>query len=338
MDGSLVKGSLVAVLFLPSFPSNMSTTGSSSASSSRSSSHEAGDSLESQIHARDNPNWKLCAPPGTRLIEHNLDAQEFDWDAVNDEDNEIWLIRAPSNVRISLIHSKLILRDMHQLKAKHLEELQLDTLPAASLKAKTMKLGRLVRGEETYDLWALGTSTSPEDGDSVLAVASGEMNGLSCLLPRKSKSGKLYAGESCLISTIPNALFSSIISASRTPTRRFVVSMQPVRPAAPDTVHGALPPESLYQNPPRLSYDLKTLKHQFIPYGHSGDDFTAPPSMDVDTNTVGQPISITWDGKKKKQKKEDDAVNDDAEKTGKKRKVGTAKEDKTTKKKAKVAA
>lgn len=98
MDGSLQR-SLVAVLFLPSFPHTMSTTGSSSVSSSRSNSPDAGESLESQIHARDNPHWKLAPPKDTRLIEHNVDAQEFDWDAVNDDDNEIWLIRAPSNVR-----------------------------------------------------------------------------------------------------------------------------------------------------------------------------------------------------------------------------------------------
>lgn len=84
-----------------------------------------------------------------------------------------------------------------------MEDLQLDTLPAASSTAKNMRSGRLVRGEDTFDLWALGTLTGHEDDDSALAAAGGEMNGLSCLLPRKSKAGKLYAGESCLISIMP---------------------------------------------------------------------------------------------------------------------------------------
>lgn len=45
------------------------------------------------------PDWEYKPPPGSVLLENTVDAGEFDWDAINnDEDVELWLIRVPDSV------------------------------------------------------------------------------------------------------------------------------------------------------------------------------------------------------------------------------------------------
>ena len=48
----------------------------------------------------DNPHWAYEPPKGARLLDHAVDAGQFEWDAIkDDEDTEIWLIRVPDSVR-----------------------------------------------------------------------------------------------------------------------------------------------------------------------------------------------------------------------------------------------
>jgi len=50
------------------------------------------------------PNWKYAPPSGAVLVScKDEDAGEFDWDAINnDDDVELWLIRIPNSVCESL--------------------------------------------------------------------------------------------------------------------------------------------------------------------------------------------------------------------------------------------
>jgi hypothetical protein len=43
-------------------------------------------------------NWAYKPPAGAVLIEEDVDAGEFDWDKVNGDDVELWLIRVPESV------------------------------------------------------------------------------------------------------------------------------------------------------------------------------------------------------------------------------------------------
>jgi hypothetical protein len=55
------------------------------------------------------------------------------------------------------------------------------------------------RRDSNYDVWSVGENTEDNlEGDQAVAAAGDEMKGLSCLFPRKSKRGKLYAGKSSL--------------------------------------------------------------------------------------------------------------------------------------------
>ena len=48
------------------------------------------------------PNWDYAPPPGAILVNDNVDAGEFDWDTIhNDDDLELWLIRVPESVRLN---------------------------------------------------------------------------------------------------------------------------------------------------------------------------------------------------------------------------------------------
>lgn len=79
----------------------------------------------------------------------------------------------------------------NQVKPKHLESLQLD----APTSARAARIGAIPRKHTTYDVWSIGTETT-DDKHTPAALAAGaeEMRGLSCLLPRKRKGGKLYVG------------------------------------------------------------------------------------------------------------------------------------------------
>jgi len=111
------------------------------------------------------PNHAYQPPPGAVPIDLSVDAGEFDWDAVNDdEDVELWVIRVPQG-----------------LKPKYLEGIKLES-PSSS---KTSRIGGIDRKHASYDIWSLGDSASDHVGGE-------ELKRLSCLLPRKDKGGKLY--------------------------------------------------------------------------------------------------------------------------------------------------
>ena len=70
-----------------------------------------------------------------------------------------------------------------QVKPKHLQNLKLD---APSL-SKTAQIGSIERKQTSYDVWTLGDE--PSD-----TIGAEEMKTLTCLLPRKKKGTKFYAG------------------------------------------------------------------------------------------------------------------------------------------------
>jgi len=89
------------------------------------------------------------------------------------------------------------------------------------------------------------------------------MNGLSCLLPRKSKDGKLYLGEGFFWRLVIWAYSTSNFRIGPKPlTRKLVLAASP---PTPDTQNLAV----LHQNPPRHSYPAERFKHRFTPYGSS---------------------------------------------------------------------
>lgn len=49
-------------------------------------------------------------------------------------------------------------------------------------------VGTLNRKHVSYDIWSLGDNTGEQ------SVGGEEIRGISCLLPRKKKNGKLYKG------------------------------------------------------------------------------------------------------------------------------------------------
>jgi hypothetical protein len=78
---------------------------------------------------------------------------------------------------------------------KHLEDMNFDSFTKST--SKSTRVGHLARGDSTYDVWSVGHDAPADDENPTLAAAGEEADGLSCLLPRKSKSGKLYLG-SCI--------------------------------------------------------------------------------------------------------------------------------------------
>ncbi|KAF9480892.1 hypothetical protein BDN70DRAFT_856166 [Pholiota conissans] len=111
-------------------------------------------------------NWAYAPPSDRVCITEDVDAEEFDWDAVkNDDDVELWLIRVPDSV-----------------KPKYLENIKVD-IPSSS---KSARIGTLTRKHMSYDIWSVG-----DDADN-LPTGGEEIKSLSCLLPRKGKKGALY--------------------------------------------------------------------------------------------------------------------------------------------------
>jgi len=186
-----------------------------------------------------NPHWAYKPPPGTLLADHDVDSGDFDWTSVQDDDDlELWLIRVPDGVN-----------------PKHLETLKIEQ-PSST---HNMRVGTLVRKHATFDIW----SVAGDDDDN--EVGGEEVKGLSCLLPRKRKQGKLY-------------------QAPKPIAHRFVVSAQAVRPT-PDPSHGVRSGGGgalKYKNPPRHKYPKELLKHRFMPYGSQAPDDAAVLSVDAD--------------------------------------------------------
>jgi len=71
-----------------------------------------------------------------------------------------------------------------QVKPKNLDGLEID-LPSSS---RSDQVGSLSRKSAVYDIWSMG------DDDTDFAGAE-ELRGLTCLLPRRKKMGKLYIGK-----------------------------------------------------------------------------------------------------------------------------------------------
>ncbi|KAF8955562.1 hypothetical protein BDZ97DRAFT_1856886 [Flammula alnicola] len=181
-------------------------------------------------------NWAYAPPPDAVLINgEGVDAGEFDWDAVNnDDDLELWLIRVPESV-----------------KPKYLENLKVE-VPSSS---KSACIGTIKRKHTTFDIWSVGNDDSQPIGGE-------EIKSLSCLLPRKSKKGKLYP-------------------APKPIAYNLVVAAQAVIP----TPNPSLSSEASHTNPPRFSYPQDVLKHKYIPYGFLADGIDANEderTMDVD--------------------------------------------------------
>ena len=73
----------------------------------------------------------------------------------------------------------------YQIKAKHLNGLQL-SLESSS---RTNKIGTFSKKIAGFDIWSIG-----EDGHGGQEVGAEELKGLSALVPRKKKSGRLFTG------------------------------------------------------------------------------------------------------------------------------------------------
>nr|GAT56479.1 predicted protein [Mycena chlorophos] len=236
------------------------------------------------------PHWAYKPPSGAVLLDSSAELGEFDWDALNaDEDNELWLIRLPDG-----------------LKPKYLENAQLE-VPSGSSKAGTAKLGTIQRKRMAYDVWSVGGGDSradPGDEKAGTSVCGEEIKGISCLLPRRTKKGKLYA-------------------APRAIARTLVVAAQEAAPTPAEST------PTTYKNPPREIYPQERLKHAFVPYGAG---FKKPEEgaeevekMEVDSSPTKEKEVQDEDEKPKKDKsKKRKGEEGAAESPKKKKKVKTS--------------
>ncbi|KAF7777857.1 hypothetical protein Agabi119p4_3929 [Agaricus bisporus var. burnettii] len=186
-------------------------------------------------------NWGYQPPTDAEPIDStNEDYGEFDWDAVQeDEDVEVWVIRVPESI-----------------KPKHLEGLSFDldeptSSPSRRKKRTTALIGSLKRKHNSYDIWSLGDDHDEDQGEKTTEptslIGGDELKSLSCLLPRNTKNGKLYA-------------------APKPIARHILVSAQPAQPTTTSTDSDS-PTEMVYTNPPRENYPPELLTHRFMPYG-----------------------------------------------------------------------
>ncbi|XP_006458667.1 hypothetical protein AGABI2DRAFT_176923 [Agaricus bisporus var. bisporus H97] len=189
-------------------------------------------------------NWGYQPPAEAEPIDStNEDYGEFDWDAVQeDEDVEVWVIRVPESI-----------------KPKHLEGLSFDldeptlstSSPSRRKKRRTALIGSLKRKHNSYDIWSLGDGRGEDQGEMTTEptslIGGDELKSLSCLLPRNTKNGKLYA-------------------APKPIARHILVSAQPARPTTTSTDSDS-PTEMVYTNPLRENYPPELLTHRFMPYG-----------------------------------------------------------------------
>ncbi|KAF7353838.1 hypothetical protein MVEN_01069400 [Mycena venus] len=174
------------------------------------------------------PNWAYSPPNKSVRLEESADIGDFDWDELNgNPDLELWLVRIPEGV-----------------KPKYLETAQLEFPPGAKRDSKkSAKLGMLQRKHVAYDIWSVG-----DDEPEELPISGEEVKGLSCLLPRKSKKGKLYTAPTPIARTI-------------------VMSAQPVKPTPDPSAASSSNARAVYKNPPRESHPQELLTHRFLPYG-----------------------------------------------------------------------
>lgn len=166
--------------------------------------------------------------------------------------------------------------DCSQIKPKHLKDLKLEL----SSPSNTTKVGLLERKHTAYDVWSLGDD-HPEH------VGGEEIKGLTSLLPRKRKGGKLQRGKLVMSIHVLECLSQGVFSAPKPITRHFVVTARPAQagtdPAgsASTDIPSNQPSGPPYQNPPRFRHPQSALKHRFMPVGSLVPDETLAP-MDVD--------------------------------------------------------
>ncbi|KZT74032.1 hypothetical protein DAEQUDRAFT_285788 [Daedalea quercina L-15889] len=200
------------------------------------------------------PSHEYQPPPGAVQMDHLVDSGfgDFDWDALKDnEELELWVVRVPQG-----------------LKPKHLENIKLDS-PSSS---QTSRIGSIDRKHASFEVWSLGDSPSDHVGGE-------ELKRLSCVLPRKSKGGKLY-------------------QAPKPIARHIVVTAKPEVPTP------AADSEVVFNNPPRPQYPLEVLKHCFMPLGALAPT-GAPSTVDVDSALVPIDASQTTDAPPKRKRKGD---------------------------------
>ncbi|KAH8990053.1 hypothetical protein EDB86DRAFT_3104228 [Lactarius hatsudake] len=215
-------------------------------------------------------------------LDLDIDFGEFDYDAVaaDEQGAELWLVRAPTAV-----------------KAKNLQGIQVLSSASAS-----GRVGELSRKSTPYDIWSLSPSA---DRRPQPHVGAEELNGLSVLLPRKRKCGKLF------LAPMPVA-------------RHLVVAARPAEPTRRD----AASDPATFQNPPREAYPDEALTHRFRPYGDPGDPPPPPPPPPEDQMDLGVDGKHAEEGGERGKEKE----------RRKKRRGGEAVESPKKVKKAKMAA
>jgi hypothetical protein len=156
------------------------------------------------INAGENSNWAYVPPPGFTVVDHGVDCAELDWDAIrDDEDTELWLVKAPEEVCSGYNVENCLPFDIFffsspEVKPKYLERLQLD----APRSSRNSFIGTLSRKTTVHDVWSIG-------GNEESPVGGEEMSGLLCLLPRQRKGGRLYKG-------VPVARFLSLPDTKET--------------------------------------------------------------------------------------------------------------------------
>ncbi|KAF8437559.1 hypothetical protein L210DRAFT_3546079 [Boletus edulis BED1] len=219
----------------------------------------------------DDPNWAYKPPEGAVLLDHTVDVGPFVWDALKDDsDTEMWLIRVPDSIQ-----------------PKHLQGLEIDSpssSSSSSLPSRTARIGSLVRKTTSYDVWSIGPSSSSADANADANVAGAEeLLGLTPLLPRKRKKGRLYIA--------PKRVVHHIVISARPPTATL--------PAPTDIDQTQTIP---YRNPPRTSYPKEMLTHAFVPYGARSTQTRSEEdvSMDVETETQIMDDTMTQESYKNK--------------------------------------
>ncbi|EPQ50615.1 hypothetical protein GLOTRDRAFT_118288 [Gloeophyllum trabeum ATCC 11539] len=236
----------------------------------------------------ENPHWAYRPPDGAVEIEYDSDLGEFDWDAVKSDENlELWVIRVPDG-----------------LKTKYLEGVEIESLPSMS---RSARIGSIDRKHTSYDIWSIGEEDDEEKPD--VLILGEEMRGLSCLLPRSKKGGKLY-------------------QAPKTFSRHIIITSKPTLPTPEPSSDSSIDSGSDLQSAPRQRYPKELLTHRFMPYGSLGEngesagdamdvDLEAPPSTQVPSATQDPDSPVR---EKKHKKRKGDAEGDAAKKPKKTKK------------------
>ncbi|PCH38631.1 hypothetical protein WOLCODRAFT_136373 [Wolfiporia cocos MD-104 SS10] len=227
--------------------------------------------------------WDYKPPAGAVLCDRDVDFGEFDWDTIKDDENlELWVVRIPNS-----------------LKAKYINDLKLNA-PSSSI---TAKIGTVDRKTASYDIWSLG-----EDENDV--VGGEEVKGLSCLLPRQRKGGKLF-------------------QAPKPIARHLVIT---AKPDVPTPAHAEDARPVAYQNPPRPRYPAEVLTHRFAPLGSLVGTSDSQEAMDVDEpEKPTKPIRSSQNSPAKSPRTKRNVPAETGEITKKRRKAGDEESTKKTK-------